>query len=329
MDDFMATIHDVAKQAGVSVTTVSRVLNNRGYISEATRKKVYQTMAELNYQPNEIARSLLRKQSNVLGLIIPNVSHPFFSELANYVENYAYKNGYKLLLCNSQLDPVKEKEYIEMLKRNRVDGIIMGSHTLQVDDYKNLHSPIVTLDRLISSDIPYVASDNYYGGKLAAQLLLDKGCTKIAHICGNLELQMLSNQRTMAFRDVMESTGTEYVIVQTDMNVFDQKQYEGMIHSLLRKHPDIDGIFATSDIIAAFAINECIKVGKRIPEDVKVIGYDDVNLASWIMPSITTIKQPIEQIGCQAVELIIKQINNEPFDMENILPVNMVERSTT
>lgn len=111
----MATIHDVALKAGVSVTTVSRVMNNRGYISEATRTKVFAAMDELGYQPNEIARSLLRKQSNILGLIVPSVSHPFFSELADRVEYYAYQKGYKVLLCNSQLDPVKERDYIEML----------------------------------------------------------------------------------------------------------------------------------------------------------------------------------------------------------------------
>lgn len=325
----MATIHDVAKIADVSVTTVSRVLNNRGYISETTRTKVYKAMEELNYQPNEIARSLLRKQSNVIGLIIPNVSHPFFSELANHVENYAYGLGFKMLLCNSQLDKVKEKDYIEMLKRNRVDGIIMGSHTLQVEEYINLSSPIVTIDRQISSDIPYISSDNFTGGRLAAELLIRKGCKKIAHICGNLELQLLANQRTDGFQAVMKEMGTPHMIIQTDMNVFDQMQYEQILHELFQEHPDIDGIFATSDIIAAFAVKECAAAGKRIPADVKIIGYDDINAARWMTPEITTLKQPIAEIGKTAVDLIVKQMNQEPFEAENILPVTMIERATT
>lgn len=325
----MATIHDVAKIADVSVTTVSRVLNNRGYISETTRTKVYKAMEELNYQPNEIARSLLRKQSNVIGLIIPNVSHPFFSELANHVENYAYELGFKMLLCNSQLDKVKEKDYIEMLKRNRVDGIIMGSHTLQVEEYINLSSPIVTIDRQISADIPYISSDNFTGGRLAAELLISKGCKKIAHICGNLELQLLANQRTDSFQAVMKEKGIEHLIIQTDMNVFDQTQYEQIIHELFQEHPDIDGIFATSDIIAAYAVKECAAAGKRIPADVKIIGYDDINAAKWMTPEITTLKQPIAEIGKTAVDLIVKQMNQEPFEAENILPVTMIERATT
>ncbi|WP_424766619.1 LacI family DNA-binding transcriptional regulator [Paenibacillus sp. sgz302251] len=325
----MATIHDVAKKAKVSVTTVSRVLNNRGYISEATRAKVFKTMEELNYQPNEIARSLLRKQSNVIGLILPNVAHPFFSELTNHIESYAYEHGFKMLLCNSQLDPVKEKDYIEMLKRNRVDGIIMGSHTLQVEEYKHLSSPIVTFDRQISKEIPYISSDNYAGGSLAASLLIDKGCRKIAHICGNLELQLLANKRTEAFQAIVNANHVEHLIIQTDMNVFDQMQYEEIMRQLFQEHPDIDGIFATSDIIAAFAIKESAAAGKRIPEDIKIIGYDDINAAKWMMPAITTIKQPIAQMAQKAVDLIMGQMSEEPFAAENILPVKLVERATT
>ena len=119
----MPTIKDVAERAGVSVTTVSRVLNNRGYISQATRTKVYQAMEELDYQPNEVARSLFRKRSKIIGLIVPTVAHPFFGELTSYLETYAYSRGYKVLICNSQLDASKEQEYIGMLRRNQVDGI--------------------------------------------------------------------------------------------------------------------------------------------------------------------------------------------------------------
>jgi LacI family sucrose operon transcriptional repressor len=325
----MATIHDVAQKAGVSVTTVSRVLNNRGYISDETRKKVYRSMEELNYHPNEIARSLLKKQSNIIGLIIPNVSHPFFGELASFVEYYAYRNGFKTLLCNSLLDPVKEKEYIDMMKRNRVDGIIMGSHTLEVDDYKNLTDPIVTIDRQIDENIPFISSDNYRGGELATRLLIEKGCKKIAHICGNLKLDLLANRRTEAFKEIVGRYSVDHLIVQTDMNVFDQNQYERIVHHLFQDHPDIDGVFATSDIIAAFVVKMCRKLGKTIPDDIRIVGYDDVRAASWIAPSITTIKQPIEEISRLAVELIRKQMDDVAFEKENILPVELMERETT
>ncbi|MCZ8514188.1 LacI family DNA-binding transcriptional regulator [Paenibacillus filicis] len=325
----MATIHDVAEKAGVSVTTVSRVLNNRGYISDATRRKVFGVMEELNYHPNEIARSLLRKQSNIIGLIIPNVSHPFFGELANDVEFFAHRNGFKVLLCNSRLEPAKEREYIEMMKRNRVDGIIMGSHTLEVGDYESLPYPIVTIDRRIGESIPYISSDNYRGGELATRLLIDKGCRKIAHICGSLELDLLANLRTDAFESMATRSGIHHLTIQTDMDVFNQEQYEDMIRRLFREHPDIDGVFATSDIIAAFAVKIGRTLGKRIPEELRIVGYDDVKAASWLQPSLTTIRQPIREMSELAVELIRKQMEEAPYERENILPVELIERDTT
>lgn len=325
----MATIHDVAKIAGVSVTTVSRVLNNRGYISEKTRKLVYDTMNELNYQPNEIARSLLKKQSNIIGLIIPSVSSPFFGELTAFIEFFAYQSGFKLLLCNSNLDPIKEKEYIEMMKRNRVDGIIMGSHTLEVEEYTELHRPIVTIDRKISDNIPYISSDNYLGGIAASRLLISKGCKKIAHICGNLSLDLLANQRTDAFLTQMKEANIEQIVIQTDMNVFDYPQYERIIRRMFREHPDIDGVFATNDIIASFIIKIGRELNYAVPERLKIVGYDDIQLASWSTPSITTIKQPIESIGELSVELIRKQLEDELVEMSNILPIELIERETT
>ncbi|CAI6084320.1 HTH-type transcriptional regulator DegA [Paenibacillus sp. JJ-100] len=326
----MATIHDVALKAGVSVTTVSRVLNNRGYISQKTRDKVYQTMNELNYRPNEIARSLLRKQSNLIGLIIPDVSHPFFGELASYIEYYAYKNGFKIMLCNSHMDPSKEREYVEMLKGNRVDGIIMGSHTLEVDEYVNLHSPIVTFDRQIGEDIPYISSDNYQGGVMAAELLLSKGRRHIAHICGNLGLNMLSNRRTTGFVDTLEAHGVKPIIIyETDLNVFDQQQYTELMDKLLTQYPQLDGLFVTSDLMAVHALKKTISSRYRVPEDIAIIGYDDSRAASYTVPGITTIRQPIEDMAKLAIDLIRCQIAEEQVKMENIFPVTLVERETT
>lgn len=324
----MATIHDVAARAGVSVTTVSRVLNNRGYISDKTRQKVYGVMDELGYQPNEIARSLLRKQSNVIGLIVPDISHPFFAQLTKAIESAAYENDCKLLLCNSQLDPLKEKEYIEMMKRNRVDGIIMGSHTLDVDVYRELKHHIVTIDRHIEG-IPYVASDNWHGGELAARLLLSKGCRKLAHIGGNRRLDLLANKRSEGFLSVLRESGVQHKMLQTSLNAFDQKEYEKLIISLLDAHTDIDGLFATSDILAAFALKRSRSLGLNVPRDLKIVGYDDVQMSGWMSPGLTTIRQPIEQMGRKAVELLRLQLGGEPYELEHVLPVELVERETT
>jgi LacI family sucrose operon transcriptional repressor len=322
------TLKDVAKKAGVTVTTVSRVLNNRGYISDKTRNKVYQVMKELNYQPNEIARSLSKKKSNIIGIIIPTVSHPFFSELSFYLEAYAYQKGYKIMLCNSQHDPKKEKEYTEMLRGNQVDGIIMASHTMEVSEYENLDLPIVTFDRQIEG-IPYISSDNYKGASLATNLLIDKGCKKLAYISGSLSLNLLANKRNEAFINIAQSRNVDYITAQTDMNVFNTQQYEGLIRNLFKEHPDIDGVFASSDLIAANAIKVSRQFNKRIPEDIKVIGYDDIQMSSLLTPELTTIRQPIEEMSSLAIELLNKQINDDDVEIDNILPVALIERQTT
>jgi len=323
------TIKDVAKKAGVSVTTVSRVLNNRGYISEATRRKVYQAMEDLDYHPNEVARSLFRKKSNIIGLIVPTVAHPFFGELTSYLETYAYSRGYKVLICNSQLNALKEQEYIWMLRRNQVDGIVMASHTLEVEEYKKLNLPVVSFDRFISSRIPYVTSDNYQGGRLAVEHLLQRGCTKIAHLCGSLDLDMLANQRHRAFMNVAEEKNIPYCTVQTDVNVFEVDEYEELLTDLLVRHPDLDGLFLNSDIMAIAAIKVCGKLGMRIPQDIKIIGYDDVSIASLVSPQITTIRQPLAQMSELSVKLIEDLVKKKAVPTENCLPVELIERGTT
>jgi len=325
----MPTIKDVALKAGVSATTVSRVLNNRGYLSEELKDKVYAAMDELNYRPNELARSLSRSRSNIIGLIVPHISHPFFSELTSRIEEYAYRSGFKLLLCNSLLDKSKELEYIDMLRASRVDGIIMGSHTLEVEAYRQIHLPVVTFDRQISADIPYVCSDNYEGGLLAAGLLAGKGCRKLAHIGGNPHLDLLSRKRYEAFRDTAQRLGIPHVSLHTDINGFDFQEYEILVRQLLREHPDVDGIFAGSDIIAAYALKVCTEQGFAVPGDIRIVGYDGIAVRNMLTPALSTICQPIEAMGQLAVELIIRQAEGERVKMEHILPVSLFEGGTT
>ncbi|MCP2239033.1 LacI family DNA-binding transcriptional regulator [Thermoanaerobacterium thermosaccharolyticum] len=324
----MATIRDVAEKAGVTVTTVSRVLNNRGYISEKTRKKVYEAMKELNYQPNELARSLYRRKSYLIGLLIPSVSHPFFAELTSYIEYYAYQNDYKILLCNSLQDVEKEKDYINMLKRHQVDGIIIGSHTLKTEQYLNVNLPIVAIDRYFSEKIPYVASDNYNGGVLATKLLIQNGCRKIAHISGPLILNTPANNRYKAFMDVVKEHNIENVVVETKLNVFDTDEYKKLIIKLFTDHPDIDGVFASSDLIAATIINAAREIGKEVPKDLKIVGYDDISIAKTIVPPLTTIRQPIEEMAKKTIEIILDQIDGKEVNIENVLPITLIERES-
>lgn len=329
----MPKIEDVAKKAGVSVTTVSRVLNNRGYISEKTRNKVYQVMKELNYQPNEMARALFRRKSNMIGLIIPSVSHPFFSELTYYLEYYADQRGYKLLLCNSNRDIAKERKYIEMLKKNQVDAIIIGSSVLDVKHYLNLNLPMVSFDRTVAEDIPIVTSDNLMGGRLATRLLIDKGCKQplfvYRGIGGPHHQALLANGRSQGFAEEVAVAGTEPLHLQLEVNDKEERGNEHEIIRFMEEHPDIDGVFASSDVIAAEVIHACRQLQKKIPKDIKIVGYDDVRIATLVSPRLSTIRQPIREMGQCTIDLIMKQLDGADIPKINSFPVSLIERETT
>jgi len=324
----MATIKDVAQKAGVTVTTVSRVLNNRGYISQATRDKVYRVMEEMQYQPNEIARALMRKRSMMLGMIVPTIAHPFFGELAHHIELYASERGYKLLICNSRMDQHKEKVYIDMLESNRVDGIIMGSHTMTVDTYTKLKHPIVAFDRTIPG-IPSISSDNYRGGAMAAELLLRKGCRCIAHVCFKLNPVFHGSRRTEGFCDALADSGVVPHIVELTEDDFENVHYERAIHRLFDERPDLDGLFTSSDMIALYAAKICAVRGISIPGQLKLIGYDNIQFASIVTPGITTLAQPLTEMSQLAVELLDRMAGGEEVPGEHILPVSLVERGST
>ena len=164
----MATLKDVAKETGLTVTTVSRVLNNRGYISEETRRKVYDAMKKLNYHPNEVARSLSKQSTNTIGVIVPHIRHPYFAELISNLESQAYRHQHKILLFNSQEKNEKEYEYLEMCSSNRVAGIILCSGTVGVNEFQGLNVPLITIERFLENGTGAVECDNIQGGRLAA-----------------------------------------------------------------------------------------------------------------------------------------------------------------
>ena len=160
----MATIKDVAAEAGLTVTTVSRVLNNRGYISDDARKKVSDAMAKLNYQPNEVARSLHKKSSNTIGLIVPYIRHPYFAEMISNIEHEAFKLGYRVLICNTKGKEEKEREYLDICTGNRVAGIIVFSGTVSVDQFSQMDVPVITMERSLDSGTASVECDKNTGG---------------------------------------------------------------------------------------------------------------------------------------------------------------------
>jgi len=324
----MTTQKDIAEKAGVTVTTVSRVINNRGYIAEETRNKVFQVMEELNYRPNAVARSLSRKKSNVLGVILPTVKHPFFCSLLSYLEEFAYQQDYKIMLCNSRMEAEKEKDYFNMLRAQQVDGIFLASHTLDIAAEMKIDLPVITFDREIEG-LPYICGDNIKGGKLAAEHLLARGAKKLAYIGGSLKLNLLSNQRYQAFKEKVGAAGFSIKNYQCQLDSFDRREYQQLAARIFSEDKEIDGIFAGSDLIAAAVIKEAKKFGIKVPDDLKIIGYDDLELARLYNPEITTIKQPTAEIAREAVEQLLKAINGEEINKKNILDVELIVREST
>lgn len=310
------------------MTTVSRVINNRGYIAEETRKKVFQVMDELNYRPNAVARSLSKKKSNILGVILPAVRHPFFSSLLSYFEEFAYQKGYKIMVCNSKMEAEKEKDYINMLRAQQVDGIFLASHTLDIAAEIKVDLPVLTFDREIEG-LAYICSDNLKGGKLAAEHLINQGCRNLAYIGGSLELDLLSNQRYTGFKETADLHKLQTKNYQCQLNSFDRREYQKLAASIFTEKEKVDGIFASSDLIAAAVIKEAEKNKIRVPEDLKVIGYDDLELAELYSPEITTIRQPAAEIAQKAVELLLQEAAGETIARKNILDVELIRREST
>lgn len=323
-------ISDVAKLAGVSPTTVSRVLNNRGYISEETRENVQKAMNELNYFPNDVARSLFNKRSNLIGIILPTTSNPFFGELTFHLENISASLGYKVLLCNSLNRIDKEEKYLEMLMRNQVDGIIVGTHNRGILNYHKQNLAVVAIDRNLSETIPVVSSDNYEGGKIAIKLLIEKGCQTIIHINGQMELETPAMLRRNAYEDVMNNNGRTPITYEVP-DVFDRQSQQQVISKIFDDYPNVDGVFASNDLFAASFITEAKKRGLDVPGQVKVVGYDGTETTQILLPELTTIQQPIASIAKTAIELLVKEIEGDfsEIPLETRLPVKLIEGTTT
>lgn len=325
----MATLKDVAKEAGLTIGTVSRVLNNRGYISSNARKKVEEAMEKLNYQPNEVARSLHRKRTNTIGVIVPHIRHPYFAEMISNLEDQAYKKGYKTLLCNSQSIREKEMEYINICTGNQVAGIILCSGQVPVDIFEDIDIPVVTMERYLENGLASVECDNRQGGALAAEKLIACGCRHLLYV-GNIgTVSMPADLRTEGFREVCDREGVSFTEVLTDEAQYYNMLYSDLIESALRKYPRTDGVFANSDVIAAQALHVCRKLHISVPEQLKIVGFDDVNIAALTTPRLTTIHQPVREMAEAAVELIYNAASGKQVAKRTVFPVYLIERETT
>lgn len=325
----MATLKDVARESGLTVGTVSRVLNNRGYISDDARRKVDEAMKKLNYRPNEVARSLHRKSTNTIGLIVPHIRHPYFTEMISNLENQAYKKGYRILLCNSQSIQEKEKEYIDICTGNQVAGIILCSGSVAVEVFDEIEVPVITIERFVDNGTASVECDNRQGGALAAEKLIACGCRNLLHF-GNIGgVFMPADMRTEGFREVCEKRQVPFVELMAEQTQYNDLRYSEVIEDALRQYPQTDGLFANSDLIAAQTLQVCRKLHISVPDQLRIIGFDDVSIASITTPQLTTIHQPVKEMAEIAVNLLHDAATGKLVPKRTVLPVSLVERETT
>ena len=326
----MATLRDVADRAGVTVTTVSRMLNGRVNVSVKTRDKIEKAMRELGYRPNEMARALAKKSSNLIGLLVPSAKQYFFSELIQEVENAVAANNCQLLLCVSDQETEKENAYIQMLLGDRVRGIIVASYSQGFDRVAHAGAPVVYIERKSEDGTPSAMMDHLEGGRLAGEHLIAKGCRNLVYLSGNASRNSVSGLRYAGFCSAAERAGiARPVLVEAQWEEFVSLDYTETCRKLFSEHPRMDGILTSNDLMAATVVRFCLREGIRIPENLKVIGYDDTSFAALCPVPLTTIHQPVGEVARYAVDCLIRCSAGETVPVNSVFPVHLVERETT
>lgn len=326
-------IFDIAKESGVSIATVSKVVNNTGKISQKTRKKVLSIIEKHNYTPNHLATALTGKISYTLGLIIPNLGNPFFGEISKSVEDRARELGFSVIMCSTDYDPKREELSFNLLQKKRVDGVIILSG---FQDYDLIAKKVIKPNMpiaLIARDIPTVSVnsisiDDYVGGILAAQHLLELGHRQIGLIVEDINC---ARERVRGFKHIIGQQGLhldDRYIVTTEATV--EKGRHAVV-ALLSLPDAPTAVFATNDLLAIGAIQGARERDLMVPDDLSVIGFDNTILATITDPPLTTIAQPMEQMGRQIVDLLLKEINGESSHKQRVilLPDLVVRKSTS
>jgi LacI family transcriptional regulator len=326
-------MRDVAERAGVSVTTVSHVINETRPVSDELRQRVLAAIDELGYQPNVLARSLRRGETHTIGMIVPDSANPFFAELARGIEDTSFEHGYNLILCNSDGDLDKELIYADVLTEKQVDGILFVAAGLSTDHIRALQErriPVVIVDREIPDvSVDQVLTDNAGGGWLATRHLLELGHRCIGCITGPSDVTP-SAERVIGYRQALSEGGIpvdEVLIVKGDFQY--ESGYRAARQLLARDDPPT-AIFACNDLMAVGAISAAVEMGRQVPVNLSVVGFDDVRLASFANPPLTTIVQPKYEMGVLATTMLLERMRNHDIPpRRRLLDTSLLIRQST
>lgn len=328
------TIKDIAKSANVSTATVSKVINNKvDDISETTIKKVKKVIKEKNYTPNSLARSMVTKKTRTVGLIIPDVRNPFFTDLVRGAEDIANERGYNLFFCNTDNDLSKEIKYINTLEEKQVDGIALAGSANRdpfIEKDVIINVPLVSLDRNVYFSYlkGKIEIDNYKGAYEAVKYLIELGHKDILLLSGPLELKP-SVERLEGYKGALKDNNIEINEDNIIIGTYDREFGKKVIEDLKDKIKST-AIFCGNDLIAIGVVKSLLKLGYKIPEDISVVGFDDIYISSFFTPALTTVKQNSYRIGFEAVRLLIDILENKVENNETIIikPELIVREST-
>ncbi|PJI08954.1 MULTISPECIES: LacI family DNA-binding transcriptional regulator [Clostridium] len=329
-----ASIKDVAREARVSIATVSRVLNNVDVVNEETKKKVMEAIKKLDYRPNIVARSLKTQRTRTIGIVIPDISSQFYPEIVRGAEDVANIYNYNVILCNTDLDVSKEKDYIRVLKEKMVDGVIYMSNSLAPEILNLLNElkiPTVLVETRESEDenaFPSVTIDNVKAAYDAVNYLIKKGDKKIAFVGVNPKIKNASAVRIHGYEKALKDNNIPY---DKDLVQFGGLKavdgYDG-INAIIAKEK-IDAVFCASDEIAMGVINGLRENNIEVPKDVDVMGFDNIYTASIFYPKLTTVEQPTYDMGSVGMRMLIKIINKVELERTHyVLEHNIIERDS-
>jgi LacI family transcriptional regulator len=328
----MATIREVAERAQVSVATVSHVINRTRFVDPETQERVRLAIKTLGYRPNLLARSLRRRETRTIGLLVPDNANPFFGEFARVIEDAGFAEGYSVILCNSDRSETKEETYIDVLLAKQVDGIIFISSTDRLDILQHVLDagvPVVVVDRDPADfSVNQVLVANEQGGYLAGQHLVELGHRRVGCI-GGPSARNPSGQRVTGFERALREAGLALppaAVVQGD---FRYGGGEAGMQALLERDLGLTAVFATNDLMAIGALITLRRAGLRVPDDVSVIGFDNILQASTMIPPLTTIEQPVNALGQATVQLLLDQILKRTTSPACLtIPTRLVERES-
>lgn len=322
----MATIREIAKLAGVSVGTASRAITGNGYVSEETRAQILKIADQLGYKPKEHVRPAA--STKTVGIVLPDITFPFYSTFLKYVEVALYQRGYRTVVCNALGVQDRVGEMIAMLERKELDGIILNADVTQEEIARMSKLPVVSLERLLGNKIPMISSDHRQGGQLVASEFLRCGCRDVLILTTRHNNQLYGDVRSEECQKILQEKGVKVTIAEIPGTMLSYRLLKELMGEYIRLYSDIDGVFM-EDITAYCFVSEARELGIKVPQQLKIIGYDGNEIIKISSPRITTIEQNIPLLARTCVEQLMRRIAGEETDPETLIPVRFAKGGTT